>query len=135
MDPSVRALVADLCGEDVLASGESTQQAMRPAPRRLPVAQAVARCSASRVVPALLEGQEVALCFLADGSTVTVPDQCPHDGGLLSDGFMEGDTLVCGRHGWEFDARTGQCSHRSGLCIPTQVASAGLAEGSGPVDS
>jgi nitrite reductase/ring-hydroxylating ferredoxin subunit len=45
----------------------------------------------------------VALVVLADGSAYAVPDACPHDGGLLSDGYVDGGRLVCARHGWEFD--------------------------------
>jgi nitrite reductase/ring-hydroxylating ferredoxin subunit len=34
---------------------------------------------------------------------------CPHDGGRISDGFVDGERLVCARHGWELVARNGRC--------------------------
>jgi phenylpropionate dioxygenase-like ring-hydroxylating dioxygenase large terminal subunit len=43
----------------------------------------------------------VAVARLASGRLVIVEDTCPHDGGLISDGFVEGERLVCARHGWE----------------------------------
>jgi 3-phenylpropionate/trans-cinnamate dioxygenase ferredoxin subunit len=34
-------------------------------------------------------------------------DVCTHDGGTLSDGHLEGQCIVCPRHGAKFDIRTG----------------------------
>lgn len=34
-------------------------------------------------------------------------DRCPHLGFPLSEGHLEGNTLVCAAHGWEFDAESG----------------------------
>lgn len=37
-------------------------------------------------------------------------DVCPHAGTSLSqDGDLDEDLIVCGGHGWEFDAATGRC--------------------------
>lgn len=81
---------------------------------------------------AALDGDlPVAVAVLADGATVVLPDTCPHDGGLLSDGFVEGNHIICARHGWEFDGHSGRCTHQPDLQVPCTV----LAEGSGPVDS
>src|SRR4051812_37625907 len=46
-------------------------------------------------------GRDVAVARLASGKLVVVEDACPHDGGPISDGFVEGELLVCKRHGWE----------------------------------
>jgi nitrite reductase/ring-hydroxylating ferredoxin subunit len=51
----------------------------------------------------------VAVARLASGRLVVVADECPHDGGRISDGFVEGERLVCARHGWELEARDGRC--------------------------
>jgi nitrite reductase/ring-hydroxylating ferredoxin subunit len=32
---------------------------------------------------------------------------CPHSGGPLGHGALEGHTLTCPFHAWEFDCRTG----------------------------
>ena len=51
----------------------------------------------------------VAVARLASGKVVVVDDVCPHDGGRISDGFVEGERLVCARHGWELVACGGRC--------------------------
>lgn len=51
----------------------------------------------------------VAVARLGSGRIVVVDDECPHDGGLLSDGFVEGERLVCARHGWELAVENGRC--------------------------
>src|SRR5437867_13052153 len=43
----------------------------------------------------------VAVARLASGRLVVVDDRCPHDGGTISDGFVDGERIVCARHGWE----------------------------------
>ena len=45
----------------------------------------------------------VAVARLASGRLVIVDDRCPHDGGRISDGFVDGERLVCSRHNWEFE--------------------------------
>jgi nitrite reductase/ring-hydroxylating ferredoxin subunit len=57
----------------------------------------------------------VAVARLESGRLVVVPDECPHDGGRISDGFVEGEHLVCARHNWEFDVEGGKCT-RVGNC-------------------
>ena len=34
-------------------------------------------------------------------------DRCPHEGHPLSLGDIEGDVIVCAKHLWEFDVRSG----------------------------
>lgn len=79
------------------------------------VDEALAACAPGEVVAASDRGRRVALYVLGDGRAYAVPDACPHDGGLLSDGFLDGDVLVCARHQWEFDACTGTCLARAGV--------------------
>ncbi len=45
----------------------------------------------------------VAVARLGSGRLVVVVDECPHDGGRISDGFVEGERLVCTRHNWELE--------------------------------
>ncbi|MEV7502707.1 Rieske 2Fe-2S domain-containing protein [Streptomyces sp. NPDC093018] len=35
-------------------------------------------------------------------------NRCPHQAWALDEGDFDGETLVCTRHMWEFDAKTGQ---------------------------
>ncbi|HEY7491248.1 MAG TPA: precorrin-3B synthase [Candidatus Tectomicrobia bacterium] len=44
---------------------------------------------------------------------------CTHAGGPLGEGSLEGTTVRCPLHGWEFDARTGRCLTEPGRCQPT----------------
>lgn len=101
---STRAILADLLGYDP------------DAPRRPDVITAAAACRANEVVAAEEAGQPVAVLRLADGRIFVVADRCPHDGGPLSDGWIDGDRLVCARHGWEVDPATGRCDRRS-ACV------------------
>lgn len=39
---------------------------------------------------------------------------CPHQGGPLGEGKLEGYTIACPAHGWTFDIRTGAPDHRGG---------------------
>jgi len=81
-------------------NGES---ALRPT-----VAEAARRCPRGQVMAAREGGRELAVCVLEDGRVFALPDHCPHDGGRLSDGFVERGRLVCSRHGWEFDPASGR---------------------------
>jgi nitrite reductase/ring-hydroxylating ferredoxin subunit len=49
----------------------------------------------------------VAVARLGSGRLVVVEDTCPHDGGRISDGFVEGERLVCARHNWELEVAPG----------------------------
>ncbi|MCL4421718.1 MAG: Rieske 2Fe-2S domain-containing protein [Actinobacteria bacterium] len=54
-----------------------------------------------------LGGQQV-LLVNADGEIRAFEDRCPHLGSRLSEGDLDGCTLVCGKHLWEFDVLTGK---------------------------
>lgn len=47
-----------------------------------------------------------ALCNV-DGKLHCVGGVCPHAGGPLGQGNLNGNYVVCPWHGWEFDTRTG----------------------------
>jgi nitrite reductase/ring-hydroxylating ferredoxin subunit len=61
------------------------------------------------MIAARLGARRVAVARLRSGRIVVVADECPHDGGRISDGFVDGERLVCARHGWELEARNGRC--------------------------
>jgi phenylpropionate dioxygenase-like ring-hydroxylating dioxygenase large terminal subunit len=56
--------------------------------------------------------KDVCVARLASGRLVVVADTCPHDGGRISDGFVDGEHLVCARHGWELEVCGGVCHRR-----------------------
>jgi len=61
------------------------------------------------VVAARDGARAVAVARLESGTIVIVADECPHDGGRISDGFVAGELLVCNRHGWELETCAGKC--------------------------
>ena len=97
-EPSLRAIACDLLGDD-----DWDQTVERPG-----LSDAIARCPRGQVMAARHEGRDLAVCRMEDGRVFALPDHCPHDGGRLSDGFVEAGRLVCARHGWELDPATGE---------------------------
>jgi 3-phenylpropionate/trans-cinnamate dioxygenase ferredoxin subunit len=54
----------------------------------------------------VLNSVEILLCNV-DGKVYAIEDVCTHDGGPLDQGPLEGESVVCPRHGATFDVRTG----------------------------
>jgi 3-phenylpropionate/trans-cinnamate dioxygenase ferredoxin subunit len=54
-----------------------------------------------------VDGAAVAV-FNLDGAYYAIEDVCTHDGGVLTGGAVEGDVIVCPRHGARFSIRTGE---------------------------
>ena len=69
--------------------------------------------------PALVtvEGRDVAV-FRRGDEILAIGNECPHQGGSLADGIVEGDIVVCPLHGWEFDVRSGACMTVPGEGVP-----------------
>ena len=61
------------------------------------------------MLAARIGARRVAVARLGSGRLVVVADECPHDGGRISDGFVDGERLICARHGWELTARRNRC--------------------------
>jgi len=59
-----------------------------------------------------VDGASVAV-FNVGGEYYAIEDVCSHDGGQLTGGFVEGDQVVCPRHGARFSIKTGEA-----LCAP-----------------
>jgi 3-phenylpropionate/trans-cinnamate dioxygenase ferredoxin subunit len=53
-----------------------------------------------------VDGAKVAL-FHLDGRYYAIDDVCTHDGESLSGGEVQGEDIVCPRHGARFSIRTG----------------------------
>ena len=52
------------------------------------------------------EGMGIALCNL-NGTIYALDNTCPHAGGPLGEGHLEGDCIVCPWHGWRYQVHTG----------------------------
>ena len=53
------------------------------------------------------EGRIYALYHI-DGVIWAIDGICPHQGGPLADGLIEGTMVTCPWHGWQFDITTGK---------------------------
>ena len=62
-----------------------------------------------------VESTGILLCNV-DGKIYAIEDVCTHDGGPLDQGDLEGECIVCPRHGATFDVRTGDA-----LTLPAVV--------------
>lgn len=45
--------------------------------------------------------------FNIEGQFYAISDVCTHDGGPLVEGDLEGDVIICPRHGARFNVKTG----------------------------
>lgn len=52
-----------------------------------------------------------------DGEVVAFPSVCPHEDVDLSDGDLDGASVVCPGHGYHFDLRSGSCDHDATLTL------------------
>jgi nitrite reductase (NADH) small subunit len=53
------------------------------------------------------DGMGVAICNV-DGTIYAVDNTCPHAGGPLGEGSLDGDLIECPWHGWRYNVRTGE---------------------------
>ena len=53
------------------------------------------------------DGTDIAV-FNLDGTYYAIENVCTHDGGILTGGPVEGDVIVCPRHGARFSIITGE---------------------------
>ncbi|HXL59486.1 MAG TPA: Rieske 2Fe-2S domain-containing protein [Mycobacterium sp.] len=54
-----------------------------------------------------IDGEQIAVFRLRDGSLRAVDAVCPHKGGPLADGLADDRVVVCPLHGYTFDMCTG----------------------------
>ncbi len=54
-----------------------------------------------------IDGALIAV-FNIGGEYFAIEDVCTHDGGELASGVLEGDQIICPRHGARFCVRTGE---------------------------
>ena len=54
-----------------------------------------------------VEGKELAI-FNVDGTFHAIDNECPHRGGPLAEGEIEGCIVTCPWHGWQFDVTSGE---------------------------
>jgi nitrite reductase/ring-hydroxylating ferredoxin subunit len=67
----------------------------------------------------LVEAGTVSLAVFNGGAGrfYAVSALCPHEDGPLADGWLEGETVVCPWHGFDFDLSNGECRVADDLSI------------------
>ncbi|MCK6504369.1 Rieske (2Fe-2S) protein [Myxococcota bacterium] len=63
---------------------------------------------AGQVVEIIIGGTAIAVANV-EGTFHAVTNTCPHAGGPLGEGTLDGHDLTCPYHGWTFDVGTGAC--------------------------
>ncbi len=53
------------------------------------------------------EGRVYAI-YNVEGVISAIDGICPHQGGPLADGVLQGTSVTCPWHGWQFDVQTGK---------------------------
>ena len=53
-----------------------------------------------------VNGKAIAL-FNVNGTVYALDNTCLHQGGPLGEGELEGETVTCPWHGWEYNVKTG----------------------------
>jgi 3-phenylpropionate/trans-cinnamate dioxygenase ferredoxin component len=72
----------------------------------------VQACATSEIAPGtgrtlIVGGKDVAV-FNVDGTFYAIDNTCPHRGGPLGEGELEGCAVTCPWHAWTFDLKTGE---------------------------
>jgi nitrite reductase/ring-hydroxylating ferredoxin subunit len=110
--------------------GEPPSQVADPEPPRPDVTPSgpwtelvgVDELAAGEVLEVLVGERPIAVaCVSENGSRRyhAVDGVCPHAGGPLGDGTLEGNQLTCPWHGWSYDLETGRSSVDPAVCVRT----------------
>jgi nitrite reductase (NADH) small subunit len=67
----------------------------------------VADLPPGRAAEITVAGQSIAL-FNVNGTFHALANRCPHRGGPLGQGFVDGSRVSCPWHNWTFDVTTGE---------------------------
>ena len=55
----------------------------------------------------VMAGERELALFNVEGRFYAVDNTCPHRGGPLGEGMLDGPVVTCPWHGWKFDVTTG----------------------------
>jgi nitrite reductase/ring-hydroxylating ferredoxin subunit len=70
---------------------------------------------------AVLLGEALAVFLTASGAPAVVADRCAHRGASLSMGKVEGESIQCPYHGWEWAGDDGACTRIPSLPDQAQI--------------
>ncbi len=63
-------------------------------------------------------GGEMLALFNVGGTFYALSNRCPHRGGPLGQGFVDGSEVSCPWHNWTFDVTTGENTASSEMRVP-----------------
>lgn len=63
-------------------------------------------------------GEESIAVFKVDGQFHAITNTCPHRGGPLGEGSLDGAVVTCPWHGWQFDVTTGSSPVNPSARVP-----------------
>jgi len=86
-------------------------------PRRIKVAR-TSDVAPGRGALVQVDGREIAL-FNVEGCFYAIDAICPHQGGPLQDGDIEGESVICPLHDYDFNLKTGESSVAPDLRVMT----------------
>lgn len=64
------------------------------------------------------DGELYAICNV-EGKIRAIFGECPHQGGPLGQGVLEGPLITCPWHCWQFDSLTGVCVQGDDVVLET----------------
>lgn len=71
-----------------------------------------------------IDGTDVAI-FKVEGGFYAIEDVCSHDGGEIASGELDGDEIICPRHGARFCVKTGEVksppAYERISCLPVRI--------------
>ncbi len=62
-------------------------------------------------------GNRTVAVFKVNGKIHAIDNTCPHRGGPLSEGPLDGSVVRCPLHMWAFDVTTGESSNKPGVQV------------------
>jgi nitrite reductase (NADH) small subunit len=74
-------------------------------------------CPPGTAAELVAAGRVIAL-YNVDGTFYALDGVCPHQGGPLGKGIVQGCIVTCPWHGWQFDVRSGQHQLNSRIVQP-----------------
>ena len=80
----------------------------------------VSQCPPGSALECVAADRVIAL-FNVEGDFFALDGVCPHQGGPLGKGQLQGCIVTCPWHGWQFDVRNGQSQLSSSVSQP-QIA-------------
>ena len=55
--------------------------------------------------------------FNVGGTFHVIDNTCVHRGGPLGEGELDGETVTCPWHGWQYNVKTGACLTKDGIMV------------------